>query len=147
MTLSPFQHTARHPNRRAGAKLGQRRTGVRHDRHSPLAARAAALCGVASANAAEDPLDGIKKLEGTWLAVDEKGRTLDQISSMFRVTSTGHSVIEIVFPGTPHEMINVYYRDIDNMLVPTDKPDVVTLEFMDITNMVTIDDEHMHEGQ
>jgi hypothetical protein len=32
-------------------------------------------------------------------------------------------------------------------LVPTAKPGVMTLEFVDITNMITIDDEHMHEGQ
>lgn len=32
-------------------------------------------------------------------------------------------------------------------LVATPKPGVMQLEFVDITNMVTMNDEHMHEGQ
>jgi hypothetical protein len=116
----------------------------------------------ATALAEDDPFLFIKKLEGVWLRVDEKGRTTDEVLSVFRVTSNGHSVEEIMFPGTEHEMVNMYYRDGDEVrlthycaggnqptvrLVPTPKPGVVQLEFVDITNMITMNDEHMREGQ
>lgn len=129
-------------------------------------ARAALLAGLVTCAtvtlADDDPFPRIKQLEGTWLAVDEKGKVTDQIVSIFRVTSNGHSVEEIMFPGTDHEMVNMYYRDGDDVrithycaggnqptlrLLPTPKPGVLQLEFVDITNMITIDDEHMHEGQ
>ena len=126
-----------------------------------LAALAVA-CAALTAHAADDPLARVKKLEGAWMAVDEKGNVTDQVASVFRVTSNGHSVQEIMFPGTDHEMVNMYYRDVDQVrmthycaggnqptmrLVPSTKPGVVQLEFVDITNMVTMNDEHMHEGQ
>ena len=115
-----------------------------------------------TAQAAEDPLARIKKLDGTWMVVDDAGKVTDQVASVFRVTSNGHSVQEIMFPGTEHEMVNMYYRDVDDVrmthycaggnqptmkLVPAAQPGVVQLEFVDITNMVTMNDEHMHEGR
>ena len=63
---------------------------------------------------------------------------------------------------TEHEMVNMYYRHGDEVrvthycaggnqptmrLVPTPKPGILQLEFVGITNMITFDDEHMHEGQ
>lgn len=117
---------------------------------------------VLPARAEEDAFARIKALAGTWYVVDDKGQVTDQVSSIFRVTSNGHTVEEIMFPGTEHEMVNMYYRDVDNVLmthfcaggnqpivrlVPTQQPGVIQLEFVDITNMVTIDDEHMHEGR
>ncbi len=123
---------------------------------------AAVLLGAVAAQAADDPFQRIRKLEGTWFVVDEKGVVTDQIASIFRVTANGHSVQEIMFPGTQNEMVNMYYRDVDDVrmthycaggnqpimrLLATPKPGVVQLEYFDITNMITIDDEHMHEGQ
>lgn len=122
---------------------------------------AALLLGGQAARAEDDPFARIKRLEGTWYAVDAQGRVTEQVASVFRVTANGHSVQEIMFPGSPNEMVNMYYRDVDNVLVthycaggnqptlrlvPTPQPGVIRLEFHDITNMVTIDDEHMHEA-
>lgn len=115
-----------------------------------------------TAMAADDPFNRIKKLEGTWLAVDENGKVTDQVASIFRVTSNGHSVEEVMFPGTANEMVNMYFRDVDDVemthycaggnqptmrLLQTPKPDVIQLEYSDISNMITMNDEHMHEGQ
>ena len=126
------------------------------------AAALALVLAATVARADDDPLARIKKLEGAWLAVDAKGRVTDQVVSVFRVTSNGHSVQEIMFPGTSQEMVNMYYRDVEEVrlthycaggnqptmrLVATPKPGVVQLEFVDITNMATMNDEHMHEGQ
>jgi hypothetical protein len=119
---------------------------------------ARATCALAD----DDLFHRIRKLQGTWLAVDEKGQVTEQVISIFRVTSNGHTVEEIMFPGSTHEMVNMYYRDGDEVrvthycaggnqptlrLLPTPRSGVLQLEFVDITNMITIDDEHMHEGQ
>lgn len=116
----------------------------------------------AATHAADDPFLLVKKLEGTWFAVDANGQVTDQVASVFRVTSNGHSVEEIMFPGSPNEMVNMYYRDGDDVLVThycaggnqptlrlvaTPKAGVVQLEYANISNMITMDDEHMHEGQ
>jgi hypothetical protein len=131
-------------------------------RFARLALVAALLAGARGAWADEDAFLRIKKMEGAWVAVDEKGQVTDQVVSVFRVTANGHSVEEIMFPGTAREMVNMYYRDGDEVrlthycaggnqptlrLVPTPGSNVLQLEFVDITNMITIDDEHMHEGQ
>ena len=115
-----------------------------------------------SATAEDDPFLRIKSLEGTWVAVDEQGRSTEQVASVFHVTANGHSVQEVMFPGTEHEMVNMYYRHGDSVrvthycaggnqptmrLVPTPEEGIVRLEFVDITNMLAMDDEHMHEGQ
>jgi hypothetical protein len=117
------------------------------------------LQGVA---ADEDAFLRLKQLEGTWYVIDTQGRATAQVASVFRVTANGHSVQEIMYPGTAHEMVNMYYRDGGEVrvthycaggnqptlrLVPAGKPGVFNLEFVDITNMLTIDDEHMHEGR
>lgn len=123
---------------------------------------AAMLAGATVAMAEDDPFQRIKHLEGSWLAVSDKGEVTDQVVSVFRVTSNGHTVEEVMFPGTASEMVNMYYRDGNDVrmthycaggnqptlrLLPTPKPGVLQLEFYDITNMLTIDDEHMHEAQ
>jgi hypothetical protein len=133
-----------------------------HNRWLVPAALAAALALATTARAAEDPYARIKALAGTWYVVDDKGEVTSQIASIFRVTANGHSVQEIMFPGTEHEMVNMYYRDVDNVLmthycaggnqptvrlVASTQPGVIELVFEDITNMATIDDEHMHEGR
>jgi len=118
--------------------------------------------GALTAQGADDPFQRIKKLEGTWFAVDARGQVTNQIVSIFRVTANGHSVEEIMFPGSDNEMINMYFRDVDDVLmthycaggnqptlrlVATPKPGVVQLEYANISNMISMNDEHMHEGQ
>lgn len=135
--------------------------------HAALAIAAGALLtlaafGPGAARADEDPLARIRGLAGTWLAVDASGRPTDQVASVFRVTANGHSVEEVMFPGTDHEMVNMYYRDVDEVhmthycaggnqpvlrLVPGREPGVLELQFLDISNMVTMNDEHMHEAR
>jgi hypothetical protein len=50
-------------------------------------------------------LDSVKALEGTWEAKSPDGQTQ---AIEFKVSSAGSIVREIMFPGTPHEMTNVY---------------------------------------
>src|SRR5262245_42690206 len=75
------------------------------------------LCACAStrevrsdgANPSTASLGLLKKLEGTWVVVDEHGNPTDQVSNVFRVTAGGSAVEETVFPGTEHEMVTLYY--------------------------------------
>jgi hypothetical protein len=60
-------------------------------------------------------LDRIKSLEGTWESTDDKGQK--HISSVFTVTSAGSAVREVMLPGTPHEMTNMYTMDGPTLVV------------------------------
>ena len=103
-------------------------------------------------------LDQIKSLEGTWTMLDENGQTIT--ASVFTVSSNGSVVREIMFPGQPHEMTNVYHMDGPTMVVthycavgnqprmralPGDTPGVIVFEFDSVTNM-TKPDEHRMGG-
>jgi hypothetical protein len=54
-------------------------------------------------------LDRVKSLAGTWECADEKDQT--STCAVFAVTSAGSAVREVMFPGSPHEMTNVYHMD------------------------------------
>lgn len=100
-------------------------------------------------------LDPFKALAGDWVAAgDAKSTVIDN----FRVTAAGHSVVETIFPGAPHEMVTVYYLDGDKLLLThycsagnqptmTAKPGgdatKVAFEFTSGTNMKP-EDGHMH---
>lgn len=53
--------------------------------------------------------DRLKSLAGTWETVDEKG--VKQVAAVFTVTSAGTAIREVMFPGQPHEMTNMYHLD------------------------------------
>ncbi|GAB4387050.1 MAG: hypothetical protein Kow0022_17980 [Phycisphaerales bacterium] len=60
-------------------------------------------------------LGRIKALEGTWTMLDENGEEI--VASVFRATAAGSAVQEVMFPGTEHEMVNVYHMDGDELVV------------------------------
>ncbi len=51
----------------------------------------------------------LKSLAGEWESVDEQGNR--SLASVFAVTSGGSAVREVMFPGQPHEMTNMYHMD------------------------------------
>jgi|GEM_PF-2250660 len=51
-------------------------------------------------------LGKLKALEGTWLVASPDGSTGE---SVFKVTSAGSAVREVMFPATDHEMTNMYH--------------------------------------
>lgn len=55
--------------------------------------------------------DRLKALEGQWLDLDGAFGPKGAVVATYKVTSGGHSVIEVFPAGTPHEMTTVYYRD------------------------------------
>jgi hypothetical protein len=75
------------------------------------------------------------------------------------VTAAGSAVAETLFPGTPHEMITMYHLDGDRLRLthycaagnqPRMKcragadPQQLVFEFVDATNMRSMQDSHMH---
>lgn len=59
-------------------------------------------------------LGRIKTLEGTWVGVSPDGQAG---TTEFRVSSAGHVVREVMFPGAPHEMTNTYHMDGESCVV------------------------------
>ncbi len=80
----------------------------------------ATACQSTGAGGAQDPklrqtlLDSVKSLEGTWEGPGQGGQTM---RLEFHVASNGSIVREVMFPGTPHEMLNVYSLDGNSLLV------------------------------
>jgi hypothetical protein len=65
---------------------------------------------VAAARASDKAaFEQLKKLEGTWQMKDESGNAID--AAVFEVSSNGSVVREIMFPGSEHEMTNLYHFD------------------------------------
>jgi hypothetical protein len=62
----------------------------------------------------------LKKLAGEWVSVDEAAAPTSQPGAakseaaplaVYKVVSAGSVVQETLFPGTPHEMVTMYYQE------------------------------------
>jgi hypothetical protein len=51
----------------------------------------------------------IKDLAGIWQGTSKHGKKTEETTVLYQVTSGGQAVTETLSPGTPHEMISVYY--------------------------------------
>lgn len=69
------------------------------------------------ATAPHPGFERLKQLAGAWLAADDAAAAKDAQANatpplcVYRVTSAGTAVQETLFPGTPHEMVTMYYLD------------------------------------
>jgi hypothetical protein len=106
-------------------------------------------------------LELLKKLAGTWVALDKDGKPTEQVVSVFKVTANGSAVQETIFPGTPHEMVTVYHLDGKDLVLthycafgnqphlkadPTAPPKKLVFKFVSGANIDPSKDDHMHEG-
>jgi hypothetical protein len=106
-------------------------------------------------------LERLKKLAGTWVAADKDGKPTDQVVSVIKVTAAGSAVHETLFPGQPHEMVSVYYRDGSDLMMthycalgnqprmkadPKSPANQLHFLFAGGTNLDPARDKHMHEG-
>lgn len=128
---------------------------------------AAALLAIAGAVAAEAPptpaeaaFARLKALEGEWLDASGSSTGKGKVAAVFKVTSGGSAVIETVFPGTPHEMVSVYTREGDDIVMAhfcgmgnqprmrarPDGGDTLDFAFDGGGNLDPAKDMHMHEG-
>jgi hypothetical protein len=74
--------------------------------------------GPAAAGAAPSPLDRLAGLAGEWLAAEDNEMVKrGDLVARYQVTAGGTAVVETVFPGSPHEMVTVYHRDGDDLVL------------------------------
>jgi hypothetical protein len=106
-------------------------------------------------------LEKMKKLAGTWLAVDKDGKATDQVVSIIKVTAGGSIVHETLFPGQPHEMISIYTADGPDLVMthycvlgnqprmkadPKSPSNQIVFQFAGGGNLNPAKDKHMHEA-
>ena len=83
-----------------------------------------AAAGVVSGEMAQPSHTGskeferMKSLSGVWTGTVSKAPTGQPVRVEYRVTAAGNAVVETLFPGSPHEMVSVYY-DKNGMLCMT----------------------------
>lgn len=109
--------------------------------------------------AADLGLEDLKALEGDWARVGQGGAAAEEVTSSWRVTAAGTAIVETLFPGSDHEMVTVYHRDDDRLMlthycaggnqprmreVAASGPSRLEFDCAGGTGMVSEDDAHMH---
>ena len=71
-------------------------------------------------NHSSPELNRIKSLEGRWTSTTSMfGKKDEQVFTQYEITAGGSAVVETIFPGTPNEMVSVYYDDDQGKLAMT----------------------------
>ena len=71
-------------------------------------------------NVSSPELNRIKALQGKWKSTTSMfGKKNEVVFTEYAVTAGGSAVIETIFPGTPNEMISMYYDDDNGKLAMT----------------------------
>ncbi len=104
-------------------------------------------------------LNRFKSLKGRWVESTEGGEHAGQTAA-YHVTAGGGTVVETMFPGTPHEMVTMYHLDGDTLMLThycvlqnqprmraarSKRDDVIQFRFHDSTGMAGAHEPHMHE--
>jgi len=102
--------------------------------------------------------DKLKSLAGEWEGKGVEGGQEIPATTTFRVVSGGSVVMNVLAPGTPHEMVTMFHRDGANLLathycvannqprfraVPASESNAVAFEFQDATNLASPAAPHM----
>jgi hypothetical protein len=116
----------------------------------------AAVVRPASEAQQRELLDRVKTLEGTWELADHEG---EPMLTVFKVSSAGSAVREIMLPGSGHEMTNMYHMDGPTLVMTHycavgNQPrmrahaadgDSITFRFDSVTNRTSADQTYMGE--
>jgi hypothetical protein len=71
-------------------------------------------------NKSSADLNRIKALEGKWKSTTSMfGKENEEVFTVYKVTAGGSAVLETIMPGTPQEMVSVYYDDDKGKLAMT----------------------------
>jgi hypothetical protein len=135
----------------AGCEMQQSAGTAGSDPHASVR-----VAGAASESERAALLDRLKSLEGEWLIKDEQGQMVT--GSVYKVSSNGSVIREIMFPGSDHEMTNMYHMDGSTLVmthycakgnqprmrsVPTAEPNTIHLKFDGVTNLAVAEDYYM----
>ena len=114
-------------------------------------------------SAAQDALDRLKSMEGTWHGTETGNPEGPDVRHHFRVSANGTVVMETMDSGNPeHEMINMYHLDGDDLvlthycaggnqptmeLVQPSEANELRFDFTGGTNLDPSKDEHIHAAR
>ena len=71
-------------------------------------------------NISSPELNRIKALAGRWTSTTSMfGKKDEKVFTKYAITARGSAVVETIFPGTPNEMVSVYYDDDQGRLAMT----------------------------
>jgi len=102
--------------------------------------------------------DKLKSLAGEWEGKANEGGQEIPTTTSFRLVSDSSVLMNVLGPGTPHEMVTMFHMDGSDLLathycaahnqprfrfVSTPEPDVVAFEFKDATNLSSPTAPHM----
>jgi len=146
-----------------------RQTLVRHARPARLAAvlaLALSSCAAPPADpaahaAADASFARLAALQGEWVDVDGAMVPRGEMLVTYKVSAAGSAVVETLFPGQEHEMITVYTREGQDLVLTHycalgNQPrmratrlggDVLQFEFDGGAGIDPARDEHMHSGR
>ena len=108
---------------------------------------------------ADAQFERLKSLEGEWVVTGEGAAQPEGQTVSYRITGQGSALVETLFAGTPGEMVTVYHRDGDALVlthycslgnqprmvaVPTGDPDAIRFRFDGGTNVDPRRGSHMH---
>lgn len=116
-------------------------------------ARAAAPAGSGAS-----ALEKLKALAGDWEEVEPKQGQKGAVAESYRVTGAGSAVVSTLAPGTPHEMVSVYHRDGNDLVMThycaaqnqprlrtkTVTGNVIAMDYDGGTNVDPAKDMHIH---
>jgi hypothetical protein len=104
--------------------------------------------------------DRLKQLAGDWQFANPKDEgSKGKIVERYRLTAGGSAIVETHFPGDEHEMVTIYHRDGDQLLLTHychlgnqpqmraragDGKDELVFEFAGGANLNPAKDAHMH---
>jgi hypothetical protein len=122
---------------------------------APLAAQAPAGGAPTPAAAA---FDRLAALAGDWVDMDGSYGGKDQVIVTYRLTGYGTALVETLFPGQPHEMVTVYHKDGNDLVLThycaegnqphmrakTFAGNALAFDFDGGTNLDPAKDSHMH---
>jgi hypothetical protein len=112
--------------------------------------------GAKPADKSPAPMDALRALGGTWVATETAGGKMAG-TCVFRVTAAGSAVVETMFPGSNHEMMNAYHMNGDTLMMThycaqgvqprmkmvSNENGVMKFELIDVTNLPSPDAGHM----
>ena len=106
--------------------------------------------------------DKLKTLVGTWQGKHKGEKGMEDVKVEYQLTSGGSTLVEKLFPGTPHEMVSIYtptktatgstvtmthYCMLGNqprMQLKTSDAKTMFFDFVDGANIASSKDAHMH---
>ncbi len=100
----------------------------------------------------------LKTLAGDWVEVEPKMGPAGHVAESYRLTGAGSALVSTLAGGTPHEMVSVYHRDGNDLVMThycaaqnqprmrakTVTGNVIALDFDGGTNVDPAKDMHIH---